>query len=77
MLELGAGQKKKWPRPWPAVQAAKNRPVHLTANDREMAGQILEDREVLSIFLQTIYANFESPSVKKSLYSVNEEVFEF
>ncbi|RNA38679.1 hypothetical protein BpHYR1_019904 [Brachionus plicatilis] len=25
--------KKKWPRPWPALQAAKKRPVYLTAND--------------------------------------------
>ncbi|RNA03537.1 hypothetical protein BpHYR1_031436 [Brachionus plicatilis] len=40
-LLLGTGReatrptrKKKWPRPWPAVQAAKKRPVHLTANDR-------------------------------------------
>ncbi|RNA23176.1 hypothetical protein BpHYR1_037879 [Brachionus plicatilis] len=40
-IMLGAGReatwparKKKWPRPWPAVQVAKKRPVHLTSNDR-------------------------------------------
>ncbi|RMZ97254.1 hypothetical protein BpHYR1_002860 [Brachionus plicatilis] len=45
-LVLGAGReatwparKKKWPRPWPAVQAAKKRPVHLTANDRAWAAK--------------------------------------